>query len=106
MATDSNQSTSNIGGNGFILLLLAAAGTYFVAHQTPLEGSRPQATERYINEQASPQDVDARLWQDPFAAVAEKLEKSPDLKAELCPKDQTRAKEEIRVTDENRAKGR
>ena len=37
MAADTKQSTPNIGGNGFIWLLLAAAGTYFVAHQLPLE---------------------------------------------------------------------
>ena len=41
MADDSKQSLPNIGGNGFIWILVAAATTYFVAHQIPLEGSRP-----------------------------------------------------------------
>ena len=30
------------------------------------------------------QDVDSRLWQDPFAAIADKLAKSTDLKPENC----------------------
>jgi hypothetical protein len=92
MAADSNQSTSNIGGNGFVWLLLAAAGTYFETNQAPLEGSRLLATERHITEQVSPQDIDARLWQDPFAAVAEKLEKPPEIKPEFCLKEETKVK--------------
>ncbi len=84
MAADTKQSTPNIGGNGFIWLLLAAAGTYFVAHQLPLEGSRPPTTEAIIGQRTGVQDVDARLWQDPFAAVAEVLARSPELKPENC----------------------
>jgi hypothetical protein len=39
MAEDSN--LPNIGGNGFIWILLVAAGTYFVAQQqVPLQGNR------------------------------------------------------------------
>ncbi len=84
MAADTKQSSPNIGGNGFIWLLLAAAGTYFVAHQLPLEGSRPPTTESFIGQRTGVQDVDARLWQDPFAAVAEVLARSPELKPENC----------------------
>ena len=84
MADDSKQPALNIGGNTFIVALLAAAGTYFVAHQAPLEGSRPVATETFKSERAGEQDVDARLWQDPFAAVADALAKSPELKLENC----------------------
>lgn len=89
---DSNQPTPNIGANGFVWLLVAAAGTYFVANQVPLEGSRPQATERHITEQVSPQDIDARLWQDPFATVAERLEKLPEINPEHCLKEETKVK--------------
>ena len=79
MAEDS--SLPNIGGNGFIWILLVAAGTYFVAQQqVPLQGSRPASTERRVGEQL----VDARLWQDPFTAVADYLAKSPSLKPENC----------------------
>jgi hypothetical protein len=83
MAEDSK--LPNIGGNGFIWILLLTAGTYFVAqHQMPLQGSRPASTERSIREWGGEQLVDARLWQDPFAAVADYLAKSPSLKPENC----------------------
>ena len=82
MAEDSK--LPNIGGNGFIWILLVAAGTYFVVQQVPLQGSRPATTERSIRERVGEQHVDARLWQDPFAAVADYLAKSPGLKPENC----------------------
>ena len=83
MAGDSN--LANMGGNGFIWILLVAAGTYFVAQQqVPLQGSRPASTERSIDERVGEQLVDARLWQDPFAAVADYLAKSPSLQRENC----------------------
>ena len=87
MAADTKQSSPNIGGNGFIWILLAAAGTYFVAHQLPLEGSRPPTSESVIAQRTGVQDVEARLWQDPFAAVAEVLARSPELKPENCQPD-------------------
>jgi hypothetical protein len=52
MADDSKQSFPNLGGNGFVWILLVAAGTLFVARQTPLEGSRPPSAERLIPQQA------------------------------------------------------
>jgi hypothetical protein len=81
---DSTQPTPNIGGNGFFWVLVAAVGTYFVVHPVPLEDSRPPTAERPIQEQVGAQDVDARLWQDPFAAVAAVLSRSPDFKPENC----------------------
>jgi len=84
MADDSKQQIPNIGGNGFIWILLVAAGTYFVAHQVPLEGSRPPTKQKFVFEQSVVQDIDARLWQDPFAAVAEKLTASQS-KQVKCP---------------------
>jgi hypothetical protein len=89
------QSSSNVGANGVAWLLLAAAGTYFVVHTAPLEGSRPPTTEAFLREQPSPQDIESRLWRDPFAAVAERLAKSTDLRPENC-KDEKK-KEGIRV---------
>jgi hypothetical protein len=85
MADDSKKPVSNIGTNGFIWLLAMAAGTFFVANKLPLEGSRPATIERALPERHGLQDVDARLWQDPFATVAETLAKSPELKPENCP---------------------
>ena len=70
MAEDSK--FPNLGGNGFIWILLVAAGTYLVAQQqASLQGSRPASTERSIAERVGEQHVDARLWQDPFATVAD-----------------------------------
>jgi hypothetical protein len=75
------ETTNNLSGNGVILLLLAVAGTYFVTHQISLdEGIRPTSTEISIHEVGRAQDVDSRLWQDPFTVVAEQLEKSPELR--------------------------
>ena len=93
MADDSKQSLPNIGGNGFIWILVAAATTYFVAHQIPLEGSRPATAGRSISEHVGEQHVDARLWQDPFAAVADALTKSPELKPENCDPHNSRYKD-------------
>ncbi len=53
---------------GIILVILMAVGAYW-AQTVPLPSARPQeavvAAERY----AARQDIDARLWQDPFEAV-------------------------------------
>ena len=75
----------NIGGNGFIWILVAAAATYLVAHQIPLSGSRPASTDRSLPEHVGEQRVDARLWQDPFAAVLDAMPKRPELKPETPP---------------------
>jgi hypothetical protein len=87
MADQSKQPTPSIGGNGFIWILLVAAGTYFAVQQGPLEGSRPPATEKSVPERPGVQDIEARLWQDPFAAVAETVARSSDHKPDNCRSD-------------------
>jgi hypothetical protein len=82
MADDTKQP--HIGGPNFIWILVAAAATYFVTQPGPLTGSRPATTDRSLPERVGEQHVDARLWQDPFAAVADALTKSPELKPENC----------------------
>ena len=72
MAGDSQ--LPNIGGNGFVWILVAMATTYFVAHPGPLSGSRPASTDRSLSEHIGEQRIDARLWQDPFAVVADDLQ--------------------------------
>jgi hypothetical protein len=84
MANGSKQPTPNIGANGFIWLLVVAAGTYFVTNRLPLEGSRPPTVEKSIPELRGVQDIDARLWQDSFATVADRLNRVPELKPENC----------------------
>jgi hypothetical protein len=84
MANGSKQPTPNIGANGFIWILVVAAGTYFVANRPPLEGSRPPTVEKSIPELRGVQDIEARLWQDPFATVADRLTRFSELKPENC----------------------
>ena len=84
MANGSKQPTPNIGANGFIWILVVAAGTYFVTNRPPLEGSRPPTVEKSIPELRGVQDIDARLWQDPFATVADRLTRFSELKPENC----------------------
>jgi hypothetical protein len=50
-------------------------GVYYFHHEAPLVDLRP-AAEAPIEERTAPQTVDARLWQDPFAAIQKSLEKS------------------------------
>src|SRR5215469_13361150 len=85
MPNESKQPAFNIGGNGFIWILVVAVGTYFVTHRLPLEGSRPPAAEKSLSELRGVQDIDARLWQDPFSAVADTLTRSVELRSESCP---------------------
>jgi hypothetical protein len=87
MADESKLPAPNIGGNGFVWILLVAAGTYFVAHHAQLEGSRPPAIKKVIHERTGDQDIDARLWQDPFATVADTLTRSRDLTPKVCETD-------------------
>jgi hypothetical protein len=70
---DSPQTLANFTENGFLWVLLAAVGTYVMVHQLPLEGNRPPTTELPQQKWVGLQNVDARLWQDPFGAVAEAL---------------------------------
>jgi hypothetical protein len=102
--SDSKQPSPNIGSAGYVWLLLAAAGTYFVVHQPPLEGTRPPTAETFLHERPSLQDVDARLWQDPFAAVADKLASTPEFKPENCPNNEVKndAKPEAKKDDGNK----
>jgi hypothetical protein len=82
MASDDKQPGTNLASNSVILAALVAAGTsYFINHNAPLQGSRPAVVEAQIHEMAGTQDIDARLWQDPFTAVAksrDKLDRSED----------------------------
>src|SRR5258706_15986273 len=53
---------------GILAVLLMTAGAIWV--QTPLEGQRPPPTSAGLR-LAGVQDVDARLWQDPFSGGGE-----------------------------------
>jgi hypothetical protein len=70
---ESGQSGPNLAGNGFIWLLVMAAGTLFFSQDLPLQDSRPTSVEPQILDNTGSREVDARLWQDPLAAVRKLL---------------------------------
>jgi hypothetical protein len=72
MADD--KSGTNLASSSVVLVALVATGTYFFHKEAPLVDLRP--TDSSIQEQAVPQTIDARLWQDPFAAVEKSRDKS------------------------------
>ncbi|BBU64176.1 hypothetical protein MSC49_41110 (plasmid) [Methylosinus sp. C49] len=58
-----------LAGNGLIVVALVMTGAAFIYREAPLLPSRPSSSEMAIRE-AAPQ-ADARLWQDPFSAIAQ-----------------------------------
>ena len=62
-------------GNGLVALVMLAAGA-FVLNEVSLQSTRPAANEPRTEQRYEPQDVDARLWQDPFGAVARQREQA------------------------------
>ena len=75
MADDNQNRGPGIAGNGFVWLLIAAAGTAFIHFQSPLESTRPTTIAPAPSQYHALQDVDARLWEDPFAPVVREEEK-------------------------------
>lgn len=57
------------GAGGLIAVALLALGVFFVA-RAPLDSSRPVPAPLPMQWDEPAQDVDARLWQDPFEAIA------------------------------------
>ena len=70
-----DKPTGGPPGAGLIMLALVTAGAIFVATK-PLESSRPNQPEQRLERTLADQDTDARLWQDPFAAVAKARERA------------------------------
>jgi hypothetical protein len=69
MEKDSKSGLGGLSGNGLIAVMLLVAGVLFV-REAPLETTRLPANEPRFVQLFSLQDIDARLWQDPFGAVA------------------------------------
>jgi membrane-bound lytic murein transglycosylase B len=74
MAEDGKQGT-NLASGSVVLVALIAMGAFVFHKDAPLTGSRPAITEANVRERAKSQTVDARLWQDPFAAVAKAIDR-------------------------------
>jgi len=77
MSDDKSDKAGDWFGNPLpiVMVVLLAAG--IVAETVQLESARPTDPERIKFVPTSQQDVEARLWQDPFAAV-EKHKKISD----------------------------
>ena len=66
-----DKDETSVGGvhkGGLVVAALLAIGA-LVINKAPLETSRPALTEPHIERIEAAQDVEARLWQDPFGAV-------------------------------------
>lgn len=61
---------------GLITIALVAAGLVFIVNK-PLQSSRPVQPEQHVARLEAPQDIDARLWQDPLTAVSKALQQAP-----------------------------
>ncbi|SCK56655.1 hypothetical protein VAR608DRAFT_5905 [Variovorax sp. HW608] len=64
-----SKSGSSLPSNGIVAIVLLAAGVLFV-REVPLETTRLPVNEPRLEQHYAKQDIDARLWQDPFGAVA------------------------------------
>ena len=68
MDKESKSGFAGLSGNGMVAVFLVAASA-FVLRAVPLEGTRPAADEPRVDQRFAEQDIDARLWQDPFGAM-------------------------------------
>ena len=86
MADDSKQTGSGFGGNAFLwLALLTAGSTFLLSREAPFKDSRPPPAVAVTDQQADrPQNIDSRLWQDPFSAV-ERSQQDKKIVVELTP---------------------
>lgn len=83
MSEDDKKSPQGFGANSAVFVALFATGAYFYAQQAPLTVLRPPPMESRIEEKFHAQDVEARLWQDPFDTVAREIKRvDPEEKRE------------------------
>lgn len=98
MDKESKSGSGGLSGNGIAAVVLLAAGVLFV-REVPLQTTRLPVNEPRLEQRYSLQDIDARLWQDPFGAIvraraeaakndsvkaaADDLRRLPDLAAQV-----------------------
>jgi hypothetical protein len=87
MANDEKPGT-NLASGSVIFVALVSTGFYFFHREAPLADMRPVAEAR-LEEHAAPQEVEARLWQDPIGAVDKSRERSGTSEAEQSCQDNT-----------------
>ncbi len=76
MSADNSDKTRGMFANPLpiVMVVLLAAGV--LVKNVPLESARPIDPERVKFMPTTQQDVEARLWQDPFAAIEKHVERS------------------------------
>src|SRR5215510_11229793 len=72
----SNDNAGGLLSNPLPIVMVALLAAGVLIKQVPLQSARPIDSERVKFVPASQQDVEARLWQDPFAAVEKQEERS------------------------------
>ena len=75
MSDDQNGKSGGWFGNPLPIMMVVLLAAGVLVKNVPLESARPTDAERVKFAPTGQQDVEARLWQDPFAAV-EKYKKS------------------------------
>jgi hypothetical protein len=65
----------NLASGSVIFVALVSTGFYFFHREAPLVDMRPLAEAR-LEEHAGPQEIEARLWQDPIGAVDKSRDRS------------------------------
>jgi len=82
---DDSKSGSGLGGNAFLwLALLTAGSTFFLSREAPFKDSRPPSATAISEEQLHDrQNIDSRLWQDPFSAVERSLQRERKVVLEM-----------------------
>ncbi|CCJ05805.1 hypothetical protein [Methylocystis sp. SC2] len=84
MAEDEKKSPQGFGANSAIFVALVATGAYLYTQNAPLTALRPPPLETRIEERFSAQDVEARLWQDPFDTVARQIKNADPKEKQDC----------------------
>jgi hypothetical protein len=74
-----DKSSSGAWSGGIVVAGVAAFSALYIGLQHPaLVSNRPQEAEYPRSEIVAPENIDARLWQDPFDAVAREIETGDD----------------------------
>jgi hypothetical protein len=74
-----DEKSSGAWGSSFVVLAFAAVSAAYMTFQQPaLISTRPSEPEYQGHSIKAGQDIDARLWQDPFDAVFRNIEAGPD----------------------------
>lgn len=72
---EEKSSSFSLPSTGAVAVVLSLLGYLLITPNAFLD-ERPSITQSADNDKGHPQDIDARLWQDPFDAIKSDLEKS------------------------------